>query len=117
MHFCKQILFHFISFHLFYFFFIFFYFILFCFYLFHSNLFHFILFSFIFLIFLFYFILFHNVFFILSYLPPVQFIKSSSILIMNYGTLTNRIYGHVSVLPLIFIICSLTLVEVGHAFF
>ena len=38
---------------------------------------------------------------------------------MNCGILTNRKwnYGHVSVLPIIFVICSLTLVEVGHAFF
>ena len=47
-----------------------------------------------------------------------QFFQSSSIFIMNCGILTNRKwnYGHVSVLPLIFVICSLTLVEVGHAF-
>ena len=38
---------------------------------------------------------------------------------MNCGILTNRKwnYGHVSVLPLTFAICSLTLAEVGHTFF
>ena len=38
---------------------------------------------------------------------------------MNCGILTNRkwIYRHMSVLPRVFVICSLTFVEVGRTFF
>ena len=38
---------------------------------------------------------------------------------MNSGILTNRkwIYRHMTVLPRVFVICSLTLVEVGRTFF
>ena len=126
------ILYHFFLFILFYFFIVFysFYFSI----LFYSLVFRtsflssetIIFFYFLFIFFLFYFILFFisfifffSFYFLVVFLLSNSFIHQSSSFIMYCGIRTNRKwnYGHVSVLPFIFVSCSLTIEEVGrHSF-
>ena len=55
-------------------------------------------------------------FFLVVFHLSNSFINQSSFFIMYCGIRTNRKwnYGHVSVLPFIFVSCSLTIEEVGH---
>ena len=88
------------------------YFILFYFILFYLILFYFIFVSFISI----YLILFYLLF---VFLLNDSIIHLSSLFIRNCGIPTNRKqnYKHVSVLPFIFVSCSLTIEEVGrHSF-